>query len=58
VESLGISSVAADGTMCHGFDSASKNVYQDTLGSKDGRCVRGDDLTTFIVPKVIKIWEP
>jgi hypothetical protein len=33
-------SVAADGTMCPGVDSASKNKYQDTPGDKDGRCVR------------------
>jgi hypothetical protein len=30
----------SDGTMCPGVDSASKNEYQDTLGGKDGRCVR------------------
>ena len=34
--SLGIISVAADGTMCPGVDSASKNEYQDTPGVKDG----------------------
>jgi hypothetical protein len=26
--------------MCPGVDSASKNEYQDTPGSKAGRCVR------------------
>jgi hypothetical protein len=40
--------------MCPGVDSASKNEYQDTPGSKDGRCVR---LTTYHlhVPNVKKI---
>ena len=42
--SLGIFSVATEGTMCPGVDSASKNAYHDTPGSKDGRCVR---LTTY-----------
>jgi hypothetical protein len=41
---LGIFSVATDGTMCPGIDSASKNEYQDILGGKDGRCVR---MTTY-----------
>ena len=40
VVSLGIFSVAIDGTMCPGVDSASKNEYQKTPGGKDGRCVR------------------
>jgi hypothetical protein len=44
VVSLGIFSEAYDGTMCPGVDSASKNEYQDTPGSKAGRCVR---LTTY-----------
>jgi hypothetical protein len=47
VVSLGILSEATDGTMCPGVDSASKNEYQDTTG--------GEDLATFIVPKVEKI---
>jgi hypothetical protein len=34
---LGIFSVATDGTMCPGVDSASKNEYQETPGGKDGR---------------------
>jgi hypothetical protein len=34
VVSLGIFSVATDGTMCPGVDSASKNKYQDTPGVK------------------------
>jgi hypothetical protein len=40
--------------MCPGVDSASKNEYQDTPGSKAGRCVR---LTTYhlLVPNVKKI---
>jgi hypothetical protein len=50
VLSLGIFSEATDGTMYPGVDSTSKNEYQDTPG--------GDDLTTFIVPKVEKIQEP
>jgi hypothetical protein len=37
---LGIFSVATDGTMCPGVDSASKSEYQDSPGGKDGRCVR------------------
>jgi hypothetical protein len=45
--SLGIFSVATDGTVCPGVDSAFKNEYQDTPGGKDGRCVR--------VPKIKKI---
>jgi hypothetical protein len=40
VVSLGNFSEATDGTMYPGVDSASKNEYQDTLGGKDGRCVR------------------
>jgi hypothetical protein len=46
-------SEAYDGTMCSGVDSASKNEYQDTPGSKAGRCVR---LTTYhlLVPNVKK----
>jgi hypothetical protein len=47
VVSLGIFSVATDETMCPGVDSASKNVDQETYG--------GEDLTTFIAPKVKKI---
>jgi hypothetical protein len=54
VVSLGIFSEAYDGTMCPGVDSTSKNEYQDTPGSKAGRCVR---LTTYHlhVPNVKKI---
>jgi hypothetical protein len=54
VVSLGIFSVATDGTMCPGVDSVSKNEYQDTVGDKEGRCVR---LTTYHlhVPNVKKI---
>jgi hypothetical protein len=54
VVSLGIFSVATDGTMWPGVDSASKNEYQDTPGSKAGRCVR---LTTYhlLVPNVKEI---
>ena len=44
VVSLGIFSIATDGTMCPGVDSASKNEYQDTPAGKDGRCVR---VTTY-----------
>jgi hypothetical protein len=54
VVSLGIVSEIYDGTMCPGIDSASKNEYQDTPGSKADRCVR---LTTYHlhVPNVKKI---
>jgi hypothetical protein len=45
VVSLGMFSVASNNSMCP-VDSASKNEYQDTPGSKDGRCVR---LTTYHV---------
>jgi hypothetical protein len=50
----GLFSEAYEGTMCPGVDSASKNEYQDTPGSKAGRCVR---LTTYHlhVPNVKKI---
>jgi hypothetical protein len=41
----GFFSVATDGTMCPGVDSASKNKYQDTPGGKDGRCVGVMSLT-------------
>jgi hypothetical protein len=42
---LGIFSIATDGTMCPGVDSASKNEYQGfILGGEGGRCVR---LTTY-----------
>ena len=37
---LGIYSVAADISLCHGVDSASKNEYQDIPRGKGGRCVR------------------
>ena len=37
---LGIYSVAADISVCHGVDSASKNEYQDNPGGKGGRCLR------------------
>jgi hypothetical protein len=40
VVSLGTFSVATDGTMCPGVDSATKNEYQDFPAGKDGRCVR------------------
>jgi hypothetical protein len=54
VVSLGIFSEANDGSMCPGVDSASKYEYQETLGGKDGRCVR---LTIYdlLVPNVKKI---
>ena len=38
--SLEIFLVATDRTMCPGFDSVSKNMYQDTPGDKNGRCLR------------------
>ena len=39
--------------MCPVIDSASKNEYQVTPGGEDG-----DDLITFVVPKVEKIRSP
>jgi hypothetical protein len=36
---LGSFSVATDGTMCPGINSASKNEYQGTPGGKNSRCV-------------------
>jgi hypothetical protein len=44
VVSLGIFSVATDGTMCPGDDSASKMSTKDFSWGKGGRCVR---LTTY-----------
>jgi hypothetical protein len=46
--SLGIFSGASDSSMCPGVDSTSKNEYQDIPGGKDGWCIKGDDLTTFM----------
>ena len=44
--SLGIFSVATDGTMCPGVDSASENEYQEkTPGGEGGRCVRVSTLS-------------
>jgi hypothetical protein len=43
-QSLGIFSLATDGTMCLGVDSVSKNEYQEFLLGQGGRCVR---LTTY-----------
>ena len=40
----GIFSVTSDSSMCPGFDSDSKNEYQDNPGGKGGRCIR---LTTY-----------
>jgi hypothetical protein len=58
VVSLGIFSEAIDGTMCCGVDSASKSEYHYTPWDEDGPVLKGDDLTTFIVPKVETIREP
>jgi hypothetical protein len=44
VMSLGIISVATDGTMCPGVDSASKYEYQEAPEGKDGLCVRATTL--------------
>jgi hypothetical protein len=56
--SLGIFSEATDGTMCPGVDSASKNEYQENSWGRRRPVRKGDDLTTFIVPKAEKIQEP
>ena len=58
VASLQIFSVATDGTMCPGVDSASKNEYQENSWGRRRTVRKGDDLTTFIVPKVEKTQEP
>ena len=58
VVSLRIFSEATDGTICPGVDSASKNEYQEIPGGKDGRPRKGNDLTTFVVPKVEKMRSP
>jgi hypothetical protein len=55
VVSLGIFSDATDGTMCPGVDSASKYEYQENSWGWRRPARKGDDLTTFIVPKVEKI---
>jgi hypothetical protein len=44
VVSPGTFSVATDGTMCPGFDSASKNEYQGLSLGKGGRVRTADDL--------------
>jgi hypothetical protein len=51
-------SEAADGTMCPGVDSASENEYQENSWGLRRSVRKGDDLTTFIVPKVEKIRKP
>jgi hypothetical protein len=56
--SLGIFSEATDGTMCPGVDSASKNEYLENSWGWRRPVHKGDDLTTFILPKVEKIQEP
>jgi hypothetical protein len=58
VVSLGIFSEATDGTMCPGVDSVSKNEYEENSWGKRRPVRKGDDLTTFIVPKVVTIQEP
>jgi hypothetical protein len=58
VVSLGIFSEATDGTMCPGVNSTSKNEYQETSWGWMRPVRKGDDLTTFIVPKVEKIQQP
>jgi hypothetical protein len=42
--SIPVISMASDNSMCPGSTESLKNEYQDTPGSKDGRCVR---LTTY-----------
>jgi hypothetical protein len=58
VVSLVIFSEATDGTMCPEVDSASKNEYQKNSWGLRRPVRKGDDLTTFIVPKVEKIQKP
>jgi hypothetical protein len=58
VVSLKIFSEATDGTMCPGVDSASKNEHQENSWGLRRPVRKGDDLTTFIVPKVETIQEP
>jgi hypothetical protein len=50
----GFFSVATDGNMCPGVDSASKNEYQETLRGKDGQCVR---VTTLPPPLCRTSWK-
>jgi hypothetical protein len=57
VISLGIFSEASEGNVYPGVGSASENECQEPPGGKDGRR-KGDELTTFIVPKVEKIRKP
>jgi hypothetical protein len=52
VVSLGIFSEATDGTMCPVVGLASKSEYQGYRQPVH----KGEDLTTFIVLKVEKIW--
>jgi hypothetical protein len=40
--------------MCPGVDSASKNEYQENSWGQKRPVRKGEDLTTFIVPKVMK----
>jgi hypothetical protein len=44
--------------MCPGVDRASKNEYQENSWGQRRPVRKGDDLTTFIVPKVEKMQEP
>jgi hypothetical protein len=44
--------------MCPGVDSSYKNEYQENCWVRRRPVRKGDDLTTFIVPKVEKIQEP
>jgi hypothetical protein len=63
VVSLGIFSEAADGIMCPGVDSASKNEYQENSWGEGGQCVR---VTTYHLhsaesredPGALTSWNP
>jgi hypothetical protein len=53
--SVGIFFEATNGTICPWVDSASKNEYQENSWGWRRPVRKGDDLRTFIVPKVEKI---
>ena len=50
---LGIFSVASDISVCTGFDSSSKNEYQDINGGKGGRCVSETTLPPLCAERLV-----
>jgi hypothetical protein len=56
--SLAILSGASDSSMCPGFDSVSKNEYQDFPGVKYGRCVRMMTLPPSRNSGALTFWYP